>query len=466
MGIGVSAWPLANAVSRLGQLGVVSGTVLDVFLARRLQEGDAGGHLRRALDHFPVPELAQKVLDRYFIDGGKAPDAPYKTVPQYSVNLSSTLRELSVVANFAEVWLAKEGHDGPVGINYMEKIQLPNLPSMYGAMLAGVDYVLMGAGIPREIPGILDQLAEHREVTLRLDIEGAAATDDFRVRFNPKELIAEELPDLRRPDFLPIIASTVLATTLAKKATGKVNGFIIEGPTAGGHNAPPRGELQLDDKGEPVYGPRDAVDLTKVAALGLPFWLAGGYADPARVDEALSLGARGVQIGTYFALTRESTLADEIKRTLIKQSLKNEARVVTDPIASPTGFPFKVAQLAGSLSEKEVYEARPRICDLGYLRQGYKKADGSVGYRCPAEPVDDYVKKGGDIKDTVGRKCLCNGLISNLGYAQRQKSGYVEAPIITAGDDINTVKRFVKNDDPSYSAADVIDFVFRSVKVS
>jgi nitronate monooxygenase len=198
----------------------------------------------------------------------------------------------------------------------------------------------------------------------------------------------------------------------------------------------------------------------------LPFWLAGGYADPERVEEALSLDARGVQIGTYFALTRESTLAEEIKRTLIMQSLKNEARVVTDPIASPTGFPFKVAQLAGSLSEKEVYEARPRICDLGYLRQGYKKADGSVGYRCPAEPVDDYVKKGGDIKDTVGRKCLCNGLISNLGYAQRQKSGYVEAPIITAGDDINTVKRFVKNDDPSYSAADVIDFVLSGVKVS
>jgi nitronate monooxygenase len=464
MGIGVSSWPLANVVSRLGQLGVVSGTVLDVFFARRLQDGDAGGHLRRALDHFPVPELAQKVLERYFIAGGKAADAPYKTVPQYSVNISSTLRELSVIANFVEIWLAKEGHDRPVGINYMEKIQLPNLTSMYGAMLAGVDYVLMGAGIPREIPGILDRLAGHHEVSLRLDVEGASATDDFRVKFNPRELIAAKLPDLRRPDFLPIIASTVLATTLAKKATGRVDGFVIEGPTAGGHNAPPRGELRLDEKGEPVYGPRDAVDLDKVAGLGLPFWLAGGYADPARVEESLSLGARGVQIGTCFALTRESTLADEIKKTLIKQSLRDEARVVTDPIASPTGFPFKVAQLPGSLSEKEVYEARPRICDLGYLRQGYKKADGSVGYRCPAEPVDDYVRKGGNIAETVGRKCLCNGLISNLGHAQRQKNGYVEPPIVTAGDDINTVKRFVKNDDPSYSAADVIDFLLSRVK--
>lgn len=37
MGIGVSAWTLARAVSRLGQLGVVSGTALEAVLARRLQ---------------------------------------------------------------------------------------------------------------------------------------------------------------------------------------------------------------------------------------------------------------------------------------------------------------------------------------------------------------------------------------------------------------------------------------------
>ena len=49
MGVGVSNWRLANAVSSRGQLGVVSGTALDVVLARRLQDGDPGGHMRRAL---------------------------------------------------------------------------------------------------------------------------------------------------------------------------------------------------------------------------------------------------------------------------------------------------------------------------------------------------------------------------------------------------------------------------------
>ncbi|HXK94957.1 MAG TPA: nitronate monooxygenase, partial [bacterium] len=63
MGAGVSHWVLAKAVSKLGQLGVVSGTALDTVMARRLQLGDPGGHLRRALDHFPMPEIAQRIYD-------------------------------------------------------------------------------------------------------------------------------------------------------------------------------------------------------------------------------------------------------------------------------------------------------------------------------------------------------------------------------------------------------------------
>ena len=43
-----------------------------------------------------------------------------------------------MAANFVEVFLAREGHVHPVGINFLEKIQMPHLPSLYGAMLAGV----------------------------------------------------------------------------------------------------------------------------------------------------------------------------------------------------------------------------------------------------------------------------------------------------------------------------------------
>ena len=124
MGVGVSGWRLARAVARTGQLGVVSGTALDVTLARRLQEGDPGGHLRQALARFPVAAIADRVLGRYFIPGGVEPGTPYRPVPRLGLRPSRARDELTVVANFAEVFLAKQGHDGPVGVNYLEKIQM------------------------------------------------------------------------------------------------------------------------------------------------------------------------------------------------------------------------------------------------------------------------------------------------------------------------------------------------------
>ena len=117
-----------------------------------------------------------------------------------------------------------------------------------------------------------------------------------------------ELPPLKRPFFLPIISSYTLALTLVRKANGRVDGFVVEGPTAGGHNAPPRGRLQLSALGEPVYGERDAVDLAKLRELGLPFWLAGGHGTNEGLQEALAAGAAGIQVGTAFAFCDESGL--------------------------------------------------------------------------------------------------------------------------------------------------------------
>ncbi|HET7321529.1 MAG TPA: hypothetical protein VFI96_03470, partial [Longimicrobiaceae bacterium] len=159
MGVGVSDWMLARAVSLRGQLGVVSGTALDSLFVRRLQDGDVGGHMRRAMEQFPIPGVAADILKRYFRPEGRAEDEPYKPVPMYKQVVTRVRHQLTMMANFCEVWLAKEGHDGRVGINLLTKVQMPNLGSLYGAMLAGVDYVLMGAGIPKEIPGALDRLA-------------------------------------------------------------------------------------------------------------------------------------------------------------------------------------------------------------------------------------------------------------------------------------------------------------------
>jgi nitronate monooxygenase len=460
MGVAVSNWCLARAVSCLGQLGVVSGTALDQVLVRRLEDGDVGGHMRRAIDAFPFPAMAQRVWERYFVSGGKAAGVPYSILPAPGRDCPRDLAELCLVANFAEVYLAREGHGHPVGINYLEKIQTAHLVSIYGAMLAGVAYVLMGAGIPLRIPGVLDAYVNHQPASYPLYVAGAQDGDDTTMHFVPREFMERDLPALERPRFLPIIASNTLAATMLKKANGRVDGFVIEGPTAGGHNAPPRGKLALNDRGEPIYGERDVVDLDRIHELGLPFWLGGTFGAPGLLRQALDAGATGVQVGTAFAYCDESGLRDDYKRAILAQVVQGTVQVVTDPLASPSGFPFKVAQVEGTVSDPAVYFARPRICDLGYLREPYRTADGTIGYRCPAEPVSVYTSKGGQEADTQGRKCICNALLATASHPQTRGHGrFVEAGIVTAGDDLTGIGRFLASGATRYTAADVVRII-------
>ncbi|HEX7036386.1 MAG TPA: nitronate monooxygenase, partial [Pseudomonadales bacterium] len=382
--------------------------------------------------------------------------AKFARHPLPNLRMPRKLLELTVVANFVEVFLARDGHDGPVGLNLLEKIQLPTLPSLLGAMLAGVDYVLMGAGIPRAIPGVLDDLARYRPVALPLDVAGARPDQRYATTLDPADIVPDPGSALERPRFLAIVSSATLATTLARKASGHVDGFVIEGPSAGGHNAPPRGPLQLSAQGEPVYGPRDVPDLEQIRSLGRPFWLAGSWGRPGKLGEALALGAAGVQVGTAFAFCEESGMREDLKRRVLAESRRQSLRVRTDPRASPTGFPLKVVELEGTVSEESAFAARPKICDLGYLRQAYRRDDGSVGFRCPGEPERDYLAKGGKLEDTRGRKCVCNGLLATIGLAQVQKRGYVEPPLVTAGEDARIVAEFLPPGRDSYTAADVI----------
>jgi nitronate monooxygenase len=456
MGVGVSNWSLANAVSRMGQLGVVSGTALDQLFVRRLVEGDKEGHMRRGLDAFPFPEMARRIWQEYFVPGGKPDGAPYPTVPMHQRKDSRKLIELCMVSNFVEVFLAREGHKNPVGINFLEKVQLPHLPSIYGAMLAGVGYVLMGAGIPLHIPGVLDAFAMHHPGEYKLTVTGAVPGQDTQMVLDPAEFAEGPLPILHRPRFLAIVSSNTLATTMLRRASGRVDGLVIETPTAGGHNAPPRGKLQLNEAGEPVYGERDRVDIEGLRALGVPFWMAGGYGNAEKLREALDQGATGIQVGTAFAFSEESGMRSDLKKKLIAQAMTGAGEVFTDPLASPTGFPFKVALLDGTSSRFEIYQERKRVCDLGYLRDPYAAENGTIGYRCSAEPVANYLAKGGKIEDTVGRKCLCNALLANIGHAQVRKDDAVEPALVTVGDDLNTIATFLAPGRTSYSAADVV----------
>ncbi len=174
------------------------------------------------------------------------------------------------------------------------------------------------------------------------------------------------------------------------------------------------------------------------------------------------MGAAGIQAGTLFAFCAESGICPELKQKAIAMIRAQAARVFTDPVASPTGFPFKVLRMEGTLSEAVGYAARTRFCDLGYLRHVYRQPDGTLGYRCPAEPIADYLKKGGLLEDTVGRKCICNGLPATVGLGQVLRAAGPELPLMTTGDDVAQVAILLDLQGGSYTAADAIHYLLGS----
>jgi NAD(P)H-dependent flavin oxidoreductase YrpB (nitropropane dioxygenase family) len=249
---------------------------------------------------------------------------------------------------------------------------------------------------------------------------------------------------------------------MVKRASGYVNGFVVEHHSAGGHNAPPRRVRGADPDAPPQYGERDIPDLEVIADIGRPFWLAGSNASPEKLAEARAAGAHGIQVGTAFAFSRESGILQEIKHRALRKQKAGTLTIRTDFNSSPTGFPFKVVELDSTVSNEETYAARERICDLGYLRQLYAKGESNVGYRCPSEPPKNFLARGGAMEGTIGKRCLCNGLLATVGLGQI-RDGVSEPPFVTSGDDWSFLPHVTQGDDIDYGAVDVIEYLTRPV---
>lgn len=502
MGVFVSNWRLAKAVAveKPGiTAGTVSGTALDVVHVRLLQLGDPGGHLRRAFAAFDAQfgvDIGKKIFTRYYIEGGKAPAERFKYGPMQnarpqngsrsfprpvenaapiSFTLDDELVELLIVTGFAEVWQAKEGHSGKILINFLRKVELPLIYTMYGAMLAGVDGIVVGAGNPSGLPAICSQLASHEAVASDVSVLYRELDESFVLSLDPRQVAGGKLAQkpLSRPAFLAIVSLENLVSALARGASQAPDGFIIEHHTAGGHNAAPQGPMKKDSLGQPIYSELDEPDLAAIRLEGLPFWLAGGYGSRDGLQKALQAGAAGVQAGSIFALAEESGMSPVYRSAIFKELRKgsSDAALVQTSLFSPTGFPFKVVQLGGTLSDGAVYADRRRVCDLGFLRQrGLSKpdADGSrqLFQRCPAAPVDDFVSKRGLSFNTEEKRCLCNGLLASVGLGQvgSQAGERVEEPaIITLGNHLDGIRRVSRQGQSVYWARNAVEDILGEV---
>lgn len=433
MGVDISSVELVSTVARhvSGRIsGSLSATGLADIYARLLQFGDVGDTVRRAFDAFRerVPALAddvERLYRRYHVPGGVPLGERFKGLSLAGPTPPRDVQIFTMLATFSHVWRAKmAAPDRPVGINSLRKIERVLLYGLYGAMLAGVDWVVMGAGDPGEIPSILDNLA--RNDTAELSVHVATVPRGEYIRFDPRALVGPDLPAPPRPAFLAIVSSHLQAEALAGNPVTRPEGFVIESPVAGGHNAPPRNRTK-DAEGNYLYGSEDEADLEKVAAVGLPFWVAGGRGHPVGTQGVPGGGLRR-QVGTLFALCNESGMEPELRRQVLRLVWQRKLDVVASANASPSGFPFRVARVPGTTGDPATNAARPRVCDLGYLR-GWRPRDGRVVGLCPASDPELYRKMGGAAWRCEGSICLCNGLLATCGFGQPG-----EPALVTLGD--------------------------------
>jgi len=189
--------------------------------------------------------------------------------------------------------------------------------------------------------------------------------------------------------------------------------------------------------------------------------MAGGTGSSQGLQEALDAGAAGIQVGTLFAYCDESGLDADIKKSVLDGVKAGKVDVHTDARISPTGFPFKVVKMIGGNFQDA---QRERVCDLGYLRTAFRNLKGKLDYRCPAEPVKDFVAKGGELSETEGRGCLCNALLANIGHGQTRPGGVDEKPLLTSGDELLSIVRHL-GERARYAASDVIDYLMAGVRV-
>jgi len=163
---------------------------------------------------------------------------------------------------------------------------------------SGIDIIITGAGLPTNMP----------EFT-------------------------EGYPDVA---LVPIVSSAKALKIICKRWKQRYNrvpdAVVLEGPKSGGHQGftyeqCKMEENQLENLVKPV--------VEEAALWGdIPVIAAGGIWDKSDIEEMLSLGARGVQMGTRFIGTHECDAHDNFKQVLL-DAKKEDIELFSSPVGYP-----------------------------------------------------------------------------------------------------------------------------------
>jgi nitronate monooxygenase len=246
MGVGVSAHRLAGTVASLGGVGTLS----SVDLRRHHPD------LMERTTGLPQDERAKAAIN--------------------AANLEALDREVAAARELAQ-------GRGLVAINVMRAVA-EYAPAVQRALQAGIDAIVVGAGLPLDLP---DLASDH-----------------------PKALL------------IPILSDARGVQLIVKKWERKKrlpDAIVIEHPRlAGGH----LGAARIADLGDTRFDFErvipESMAFFKSAGLEkeIPLIAAGGIRSLDDIRRVQSLGAAGVQLGTPFAVTSEGDAHPEFKRIL------------------------------------------------------------------------------------------------------------------------------------------------------
>lgn len=331
MGVGVSLYPLAKAVAAEGGLGIVSSACIDRLVSRRT---------------------------------GK------------KFNTYDAVKE--------EITLSKI-RNGFVGINIMAALGKDYTDSVKGAIDAGADAIISGAGLPLNLPAIQP----------------------------PKDTA-----------LIPIVSSARALDIICKKWEKlgyRPDAVVLEGPLAGGHLGFRIDQVDLEsNKLENLLPP--VKDMARKFG-DFPVIVAGGIYTHVDIVSYMDKGADGVQMGTRFLATEESSATAVYKDAVVRA--REEDIVVAHRPGSPCGLPFRVIKQSPMYVSALAQRRKPK-CDKGYVLM--KDADGKYTI-CPAKE---------DNKDYF---CICNGLLSSSGYnANEEEALYTVGTNASRVDKILSVK--------------------------
>ncbi len=332
MGIGISLAPLARAVAKRGGIGTISSAGLAAIVSKR---------------------LGRKVNDR----------------------------EAAAI----EVAEAKQG-GGCIAINIMVALHQAFNDSILGALDGGVDAIILGAGLPTNLPEELATAA----VALIPIVSSVKALRIIQRRWQER---------LHRPP----------------------DAVVLEGPLAGGHLGFAPDDVEKEEFSlERLFGP---VKEFAQKNGDYPVIVAGGifyHEDIVRwVNE---FGADGVQLGTRFAATHESGASPAFKQAIL--NCRAEDIIVAKHPGSPCGLPFRVIKTSPGY-QLALQKARPPKCNRGLVLKKDEKGKFTV---CSA-------------KDSYDSFCICNVLYSAHGFTDK------EEPIFTIGGRGHLVDRILSVDE-------------------